>query len=190
MRSAAPWIDAACSPCSRTVGTALSTRPRSTKAFSASLTAATLEVGTATLPATTTPSLPMVTGTPASCAPVARTDSVATAPAPSGVPRPSDVGSDEEFLLGSVSASVTARPRTALNLAPELPPLLPASAADVPAPAPAPAPVEATAPVGFSLPTRASTAAVDALLASYRMFLLAAALGVGALLLARRSPTT
>jgi hypothetical protein len=142
-----------------------------------------------------------------------------TAPAPSGVPRPSDVGTDEEFLVGSVSASVTARPRTALDLSAALPPLIPdpaaptgastdagttfdsgtggttfetpavaggepASAADVPAP------VEATAPAGFSLPSRASTAAVDALLASYRMFLLAAALGVGALLLARRTTTT
>lgn len=142
-----------------------------------------------------------------------------TAPEPSGVPRPSDVGTDEEFLLGSVSASVTARPRVALDLSPALPPLPPepagpagdatgagttsdggagattfdgptaAGAEPVPA-ADVPAPVEATAPVGFTLPTRASTAAVDQLLASYRMFLLTAALGVGALLLARRTPTT
>ena len=135
-----------------------------------------------------------------------------TAPAPSGVPRPSDVGTDEELLLGSVSASATARPRTALAAPPGLATSLPDSAAvpgsddgtttfpaELPAPPAAAAPglhvpqpdtvappAAETAAVGFSLPARASTAAVDQLLASYRMFLLAAALGVGTLLAFRR----
>ena len=139
-----------------------------------------------------------------------------TAPAPSGVPRPSDVGTDEELLLGSVSASATARPRTALSLPPDLPTAAPDSssasgsdggtttfdtgglsapppAADAGVPLPQPDSAEAVpaeaAAVGFSLPARASTAAVDQLLASYRMFLLAAALGVGALLAFRRKPS-
>jgi hypothetical protein len=135
------------------------------------------------------------------------------APEPSGAPRPSDVGTDEEFLLGSVSASATARPRTPPTGFPELPMVQPdpvgpqpgqgpdgaafgtdvgaalpndAAVGDVPQPDAA----EAAAPVAFSLPTRASTAALDQLLVSYRMFLLAAAAGAGAVLLARRSRST
>lgn len=136
-------------------------------------------------------------------------------PESSGVPRPSDVGTDEELLLGSVSASATARPRTAPKILPDLPVSLPdpvaaqqppaldgatleSGAADAPAVAAGPAVVPPVtqsetahaAPVGFSLPTRTSTAAVDQLLASYRMFLLAAALGLGAVLLTRRSRST
>lgn len=133
-----------------------------------------------------------------------------------GVPRPSDVGTDEEVLLGSVRAAATARQRRALAISPVLPASLPETATPfeppalttpgapdltapgpgqpVPppdvvegaAPQPLPAP-EAVDPVGFSLPVRVSTAAVDELLASYRMFLVAAALGVGGLLTARRS---
>lgn len=131
------------------------------------------------------------------------------------VPRPSDVGSDEEVLLGSVRAAATARPRRSLTISPELPPSLPqdgpapATTIDrpgdpvgtdlVPTQAPVetglaaapevsgPAPVEQAAPVGFSLPARTSNAAVEQLLASYRMFLVAAALGVGGLLASRRS---
>lgn len=139
-----------------------------------------------------------------------------------GVPRPSDVGTDEELLLGSVSASATARPRVPLgSISTDLPvssdaPVPEAgftgsSGITLPDPAggaasgdplaggavppaavageAAPLAPEAAAP-GFSLPTRVSTAAVDQLVASYRMFLLAALLGIGALLAfrpARRS---
>lgn len=136
--------------------------------------------------------------------------------APDALPRPSDIGADETFLVGSVSASATARKRVALAAPPIGPPpsavapevaapvsdLAPPAAPFVDAPLPAPA-IGAAAPrtVGlvqvpapgepdiFALPARVANPLPGEARNGYRFVLLAALGGVFTVVLVLKRAT-
>ncbi|HEY2832830.1 MAG TPA: hypothetical protein VGJ14_10425 [Sporichthyaceae bacterium] len=124
---------------------------------------------------------------------------------PDAFPRPSDIGTDEEWRLGSVYASATARPRTEPPVAAPVagaPAGSAAAAPDVAAPASAPLtpglPPGAPAPVGtgqlnpatapaeeplFALPARVASPLPGEFRDGYRYVLLAALAGIGTMII-------